>query len=370
RPPEGREAHRTWAPRPLRFPVERPGRTHRRAHEGRWRRGHGSHVAAPDAVAHAALPKGPVGPQAAADDARGPRALRRRRARDGQQRSLPAHPAHPREPRPARAAAARGQHRQRAGLPSARRGGGASSPRGQGGLRPQPPWRPRRTVRRGRCDHPYARQRLRVAGHPRRRPHRRRRAADLQHGRGRAPPRSARGRRRMSTVIEKDMVLEGPLWPEPVRVLSVEHFGTMLQVDAVGTRSRQFYAGIIVTAAQVETLKVVSSAKGMDFSGDPEAFHLAIEAMRIRLAYEYDPHFAVNASTITPLPHQLDAVYRYMLKSPLVRFLLADDPGAGKTIMAGLLLKELRFRGLADRVLVVVPPLVARQWQEELSEKF
>lgn len=173
-----------------------------------------------------------------------------------------------------------------------------------------------------------------------------------------------------ATAIEKDMVLEGPLWPEPVRVLSVDHYGTMLQVDAVGTRSRQFYPGIIVTAAQVQGLKVVSSAKGMDFSGDPEAFHLAIEALRIRLAYEYDPHFAVNSSTITPLPHQLDAVYRYMLKSPLVRFLLADDPGAGKTIMAGLLLKELRFRGLADRVLVVVPPLVARQWQEELSEKF
>lgn len=174
----------------------------------------------------------------------------------------------------------------------------------------------------------------------------------------------------MTAAIEKDMVVQGPLWPEPVRVLSVEHFGTMLQVDAVGTRSRQFYPGIIVTAAQVDALNVVSSARGMDFSGDPQAFHLAIEALRIRLAYEYDPHFAVNASTITPLPHQLDAVYRYMLKSPLVRFLLADDPGAGKTIMAGLLLKELRFRGLADRVLVVVPPLVARQWQEELEEKF
>jgi superfamily II DNA or RNA helicase len=174
----------------------------------------------------------------------------------------------------------------------------------------------------------------------------------------------------VSTVIEKDTVLEGLLWPEPVRVLSVEHFGTLLQVDAVGTRTRQFYPGIIVTAAQADGLKVLSSAKAMDFSGDPEAFHLAIEALRIRLAYEYDPHFAVNASTITPLPHQLDAVYRYMLKSPLVRFLLADDPGAGKTIMAGLLLKELRFRGLADRVLIVVPPLVSRQWQEELAEKF
>lgn len=174
----------------------------------------------------------------------------------------------------------------------------------------------------------------------------------------------------MSVTLDKDTVIEGPLWPEPVRVLSVDRFGTMLQVDAVGMRTRQFYPGIIVTAVQVEALKVLSSAKGMDFSGDAEAFHLAIEAMRIRLAYEYDPHFAVNASTITPLPHQLDAVYRYMLKSPLVRFLLADDPGAGKTIMAGLLLKELRFRGLAERVLIIVPPLVARQWQEELASKF
>lgn len=144
----------------------------------------------------------------------------------------------------------------------------------------------------------------------------------------------------MSVTLDKDTVIEGPLWPEPVRVLSVDRFGTMLQVDAVGMRTRQFYPGIIVTAVQVEALKVLSSAKGMDFSGDAEAFHLAIEAMRIRLAYEYDPHFAVNASTITPLPHQLDAVYRYMLKSPLVRFLLADDPGAGKTIMAGLLLRS------------------------------
>ena len=78
----------------------------------------------------------------------------------------------------------------------------------------------------------------------------------------------------MSVPLEKNMVIEGPLWPEPVRVLSVDHFGSMLQVDAVGTRTRQFYPGIIVTAVQVEALKVLSSAKGMDFSGDAEAFHL------------------------------------------------------------------------------------------------
>ena len=171
-------------------------------------------------------------------------------------------------------------------------------------------------------------------------------------------------------MLEKDMVVEGPLWPEPVRVLNVEVFGTMLQVDAVGTRTRQFYPGIIITEGQRGLLRVMSAVGGTDFSGDPEAFRLAIEAHRIRLAYEVDPHFAVSSSTITPLPHQLDAVYQTMLKSPLVRFLLADDPGAGKTIMAGLLIKELRFRGLADRVLIVVPPLVARQWQEEMEQKF
>lgn len=168
----------------------------------------------------------------------------------------------------------------------------------------------------------------------------------------------------------KNMVLEGPFWPEPVRVLNVEPFGSTLQVDAVGTRSCTFYPGTLLSEDQVVNLKLLAGSRSMDFTGDPQAFHLAIEALRIRLAYEYDPHLAVNASSITPLPHQLDAVYRYMLKPALVRFLLADDPGAGKTIMAGLLLKELRFRGLAERILIVVPPLVARQWQEEMEEKF
>ena len=174
----------------------------------------------------------------------------------------------------------------------------------------------------------------------------------------------------MSVDLVRDMIVEGAMWPEPVRVLSVERFGSMIQVDAVGTSSRQFYPAIIVTDEQLGALRIISGASGMDFSGDPESFHLAVEAQRIRLAYEYDPHFAANASTITPLPHQLDAVYRYMLKSPLVRFLLADEAGAGKTIMSGLLLKELKFRNLAERILIVVPPLVARQWQDELTEKF
>ena len=90
-------------------------------------------------------------------------------------------------------------------------------------------------------------------------------------------------------------------------------------------------------------------------------------AERIRAAAQYDPQFAVGISQIDPLPHQLDAVYNYMLELPRIRFLLADDPGAGKTIMAGLLLKELQLRGVLERVLIVCPANLTMQWQEEMS---
>ncbi|MBW1738291.1 MAG: hypothetical protein JRJ69_12255, partial [Deltaproteobacteria bacterium] len=77
------------------------------------------------------------------------------------------------------------------------------------------------------------------------------------------------------------------------------------------------------------------------FQGDPELFLLAAEAERIRIAHQFDPLFAVNSSIVDPLPHQIEAVYRYLLPLPRIRFLLADDTGAGKTIMTGLLIKEL-----------------------------
>ena len=84
-------------------------------------------------------------------------------------------------------------------------------------------------------------------------------------------------------------------------------------------------------------------------------FRLGVEAQRLGLAYEYDPYFSLSIARADPLPHQLEAVYEYFLKLPRIRFLLADDPGAGKTIMAGLLLKELKARGLVRRVLIVTP---------------
>jgi superfamily II DNA or RNA helicase len=97
---------------------------------------------------------------------------------------------------------------------------------------------------------------------------------------------------------------------------------------------------------------------------------LLVESARIRLAFAHDPHFAVALTGIDVLPHQLEAVYERMLPQVLLRFLLADDPGAGKTIMSGLLLKELRLRGIVERVLILCPAPLTIQWQDELSTKF
>lgn len=106
------------------------------------------------------------------------------------------------------------------------------------------------------------------------------------------------------------------------------------------------------------------------FDGDPDEFRLAAEALRIKYAALYDPMAAVNSSDIDPLPHQIRAVYEELLPRIPLRFLLADDPGAGKTIMAGLYLKELILRSDCERALIVAPGGLVEQWREELSQKF
>lgn len=106
------------------------------------------------------------------------------------------------------------------------------------------------------------------------------------------------------------------------------------------------------------------------FDGDGELFRLVSEAQRINLAWLFDPYVAVSSSSVDPLPHQISAVYEEMLSRQPLRFLLADDPGAGKTIMAGLLIKELIIRGDLQRCLIVAPGSITEQWQDELHEKF
>src|SRR5262249_35696294 len=106
------------------------------------------------------------------------------------------------------------------------------------------------------------------------------------------------------------------------------------------------------------------------FDGDGAAFQLTCEAKRIDLAFLFDPMMAVHTANVEPLPHQITAVYEAMLPHQPLRFVLADDPGAGKTIMAGLYVRELIMRADARRILIVVPGSLVEQWRDELFEKF
>lgn len=117
-------------------------------------------------------------------------------------------------------------------------------------------------------------------------------------------------------------------------------------------------------------LEILKSGKPWSFDGKPDLFRLASEAHRIRLAFLFDPLLAVHTSLVDPLPHQITAVYEAMLPRQPLRFLLADDPGAGKTIMTGLLVKELIARGDLQRCLVVCPGNLVEQWQDELFRRF
>jgi superfamily II DNA or RNA helicase len=135
----------------------------------------------------------------------------------------------------------------------------------------------------------------------------------------------------------------------------------------VGMKSERFRK-VTLAAADLDHLTVIDAQRSFD--GDGRLLRLGLQAYALGIAYEFDPYFGLSISRVDPLPHQLEAVYDYLLKLARVRFLLADDAGAGKTIMAGLLIRELELRGLAERILIVCPANLAFQWQRELKEKF
>jgi superfamily II DNA or RNA helicase len=118
------------------------------------------------------------------------------------------------------------------------------------------------------------------------------------------------------------------------------------------------------------TLEVVQAGRRWTFRADSSSLRLVSEARRIRLAHLFDPHLAVHTSLVDPLPHQITAVYGEMLSRQPLRFLLADDPGAGKTVMAGLFIKELMIRGDVRRCLIICPGNLVEQWQDELYSRF
>ena len=154
-----------------------------------------------------------------------------------------------------------------------------------------------------------------------------------------------------------------------VTVVSVERHGP----DAVTLVFRNERGAVderLLYRGDEDRLELAEEERPWSFDGDGALFRLAAEAQRISLAHLFDPLLAVQTSQVDPLPHQITAVYEAMLPRQPLRFLLADDPGAGKTIMAGLLIKELLARGDAGRCLVVCPGSLVEQWQQELSERF
>ncbi len=154
-----------------------------------------------------------------------------------------------------------------------------------------------------------------------------------------------------------------------VTVVSVQWFGSdaieLTYKDAAGRVGNE-----LLYRDREADLEVVEEGRPWSFDGDGALFRLVSEAQRIHLAHLFDPVLAVHTSVVEPLPHQITAVYESMLPRQPLRFLLADDPGAGKTIMAGLLIKELIARGDLQRCLVVCPGSLAEQWQDELYRRF
>lgn len=169
--------------------------------------------------------------------------------------------------------------------------------------------------------------------------------------------------------IKKDAQIRGIQADEIVRVVQVEPVGdnalTIYYKDSQGRLSEQ-----MLFRSDEGRLDLAEAGRPWAFDAPGEDFKLGLEAYRINLAHLFDPMMAVHTSNVEPLPHQISAVYEAMLPRQPLRFVLADDPGAGKTIMAGLLIRELLMRADAKRILVVSPGSLTEQWQDELLEKF
>ena len=169
--------------------------------------------------------------------------------------------------------------------------------------------------------------------------------------------------------LQANAAVRGVLADSLVTVVSVQWFGSEALELTYKTPAGKV-ANELLYRDDEPRLEIVEVGRPWSFDGDGALFRLVSEAQRIRLAHLFDPVLAVHTSVVEPLPHQITAVYESMLPRQPLRFLLADDPGAGKTIMAGLLIKELIARGDLQRCLVVCPGSLAEQWQDELYRRF
>ena len=169
--------------------------------------------------------------------------------------------------------------------------------------------------------------------------------------------------------ITKGALVAGIEPGKTVRVVSVDPVGDNAITVVYRTEDGSLRDRMLFRSNEVD-LSMATAGRPWSFDADGEGFKLAAEAIRINLAHLFDPMMAVHTSNVEPLPHQITAVYESMLPRQPLRFVLADDPGAGKTIMAGLLIRELLMRADAARVLIVSPGSLVEQWQDELYEKF
>lgn len=171
-------------------------------------------------------------------------------------------------------------------------------------------------------------------------------------------------------MIQIDNIVTGVIPGEAVRITKIRNLGNKVSITYVGINSNQ-NGSRVLSVEEIDSLQLVTTDGEFNFKGDPQKFVLYTEAERINSAYQFDPLYAINCSVVDPLPHQVEAVYKYLLPQPKIRFLLADDTGAGKTIMTGLLLKELMMRNIIERVLIITPGGLTKQWQEdEMGIKF
>jgi len=169
--------------------------------------------------------------------------------------------------------------------------------------------------------------------------------------------------------IKKDALTRGIEPEEIVRIVSVERVGEHAVTVIYKTNQGRLGEQMLFRTDEAR-LELAEAGRPWAFDASAEEFKLGLEALRIQLAHLFDPMMAVHTSNVEPLPHQISAVYEFMLQRQPLRFVLADDPGAGKTIMAGLLIRELLMRADAKRVLIVSPGSLTEQWQDELLEKF
>jgi superfamily II DNA or RNA helicase len=169
--------------------------------------------------------------------------------------------------------------------------------------------------------------------------------------------------------IKKNAALTGLEPGQTVRVVTVEPIGPDALTVYYKLPDGDLRECLLYRSDEVR-LSLAEAGRPWALDADGEDFKIGAEALRIELAHLFDPMMAVHTSNVEPLPHQITAVYQSMLPRQPLRFLLADDPGAGKTIMAGLLIRELIMRADAQRVLIVAPGSLVEQWQDEMFEKF